>query len=223
MDSELHAHGLSVHAAGDLLPTGLLDELAEQLTVLPVPPPSERKPYMKQWLGRFPKHDPTSVWTRIADVLHPIAQAYLETARLYYYNLWQSLVTDQPARDSQLWHQDIEDTRLLKAFLYLTDVTDGAGPLTYIPDTHWRGSLRIEPKVTLQRLHNGPPVARVTDAAMARCVSSEDWRTLLVPKGTLVFADTTGWHKGGHATTTERFVAVWEWTTPKCRYPSRLQ
>jgi hypothetical protein len=44
--------------------------------------------------------------------------------------------TDEEAKESQLWHRDAEDRRLIKVFIYLNDVGSQNGPFCYIPKTH---------------------------------------------------------------------------------------
>ncbi len=62
-----------------------------------------------------------------------IASEYLgEAAFLQYILLTQSLPSDKPLTASQLWHQDRDDVKMLKVFVYLTDVTELAcGPFTF--------------------------------------------------------------------------------------------
>jgi len=50
-------------------------------------------------------------------------------------NLWWSFPTDEPAKDSQLWHRDCDDWTMVKLFVYLTDVDDTNGPHVYAYDT----------------------------------------------------------------------------------------
>jgi hypothetical protein len=40
-------------------------------------------------------------------------------------------------------------------------------------------------------------VPRVEEEAMDTCVPREQWRTITGPAGTVVFADTAGYHRGG--------------------------
>jgi hypothetical protein len=219
----LHRDGIALGHADTLIAPFLLAELETTCASLPPMAASPLKPYLVQGLGRTPEYDAASIFARIAAVLHPIADGYLHApAALFYYNVWHTLTADAPPSASQLWHGDSEDTSLVKAFYYLTDVTDGAGPLVYIPGTHWRGTRRPTPKTFIE--HFGHlRVPRTTDAAMRACVPEAEWRTAIGTPGTLVLADTTGWHKGGYATTRERRVVVWEWVTTQCAYGKRFQ
>ena len=62
-----------------------------------------------------------------------IACGYLrQAAFLDYVLLTLSVPSPGPLRSSQLWHFDQDDTKMLKMFVYLTDVNEiGSGPFTF--------------------------------------------------------------------------------------------
>ena len=67
-----------------------------------------------------------------------VASGYLRLwPKLSYADLWYSLAQPEATERvaSQLWHRDFDDKHLLKAFLYLRDVDDGAGPFEYVPES----------------------------------------------------------------------------------------
>lgn len=182
----------------------------------------QAKGFLRQWLGRHPLYDGQSIWAAIASTLAPLATAYLEApAILRFYNLWEVRPTTQPPSRSQLWHRDLEDTRIVKAFLYLSDVVPGAGPLIYAPGTQHGGAAADwgEPDTFIEQ---GSGWLRATDEAIAAMVPAITWRCAYGPIGTLVLADTAGWHKGGYATNTSRLTATWEWTTAQAIEGSRF-
>jgi hypothetical protein len=163
------------------------------------------KTYLVELLGRIATADPCSPWARIA--LHPnvrgVANGYFGMrTQVRDYNVWRNIRTDSPLRESQLWHRDWrEDRYVLKTFVYLEDVDEGRGPFTYLPGTHVRGSRRVQPATALEGTHR-----RATDEQMAAVVPPSEWLTAAGPAGTLLFADTTGWHKGGSARTGDRLL-----------------
>jgi phytanoyl-CoA dioxygenase PhyH len=164
-----------------------------------------QKTYLVELLGSIPTADPCSPWARIA--LHPhvrgVANGYFRMlTQVRDYNVWRNIRTDSPLRESQLWHRDWrEDHYVLKAFVYLEDVDEGRGPFTYIPGTHVRGSRRVEPVTAMEGTNR-----RATDDQMADVVPRSEWLAATGPAGTLLFADTTGWHKGGSARTGDRLL-----------------
>ena len=157
--------------------------------------------------------DPESVFARFAlqDTILDIANAYFGMlAKLRYYNVWYTFATQSEARESQLWHFDREDNYILKIFLYLKDVDEGTGPLTYAPGTHRKGPHRnVQPEYFLE-----DHVRRTTDEQMAAVIPRESWFKAIGKKGTIVFADTRGYHKGGEARTDDRLMYTCMFTSP---------
>jgi hypothetical protein len=164
-----------------------------------------QKTYLVELLGAIATADPCSPWARLA--LHPgvrgVANGYFRMrTQVRDYNVWRNIRTDSPLRESQLWHRDWrEDHYVLKAFVYLEDVDEGRGPFTYVPGTHVRGSRRVEPVTAIEGTHR-----RASDDQMEAAVPRSEWLTATGPAGTLLFADTTGWHKGGSARTGDRLL-----------------
>jgi hypothetical protein len=134
--------------------------------------------------------DASDPFVRIA--LHPavlnVTNAYLKLrATLRALELWHTHPTPGAAIQTQLWHRDADDVMNVKFYLYFTDVRVPAGPLTYAPGTHPLGSNRTVPEHDEHR--------RSTDEQMERVVPESRWRILEGAPGTIVFADTCGYHK----------------------------
>ncbi len=172
----------------------------------------DSKAYLCEVLGEKPKLDPESIFGRFAldSVLLDVANAYFGMyTRMRGYNVWHNFKSKLPARQSQLWHRDREDRLILKVFVYLSDVFDGAGPFTYAPGTHKKGAIQQLPE-----FFNENGVKRSTDEQMGRVVPADKWIKADGPKGTIVFADTHGYHKGGEARTAERLLYNCMYTSP---------
>jgi len=88
----------------------------------------------------------------------------------------------------------------VKMFVYFTDVTRAAGPLCYAPGTHPLGPLRDLPERDEQ--------ARSTDEQLARIAPERDWVLCEGKPGTVVFADTCGYHKQLKPEGDERLLLV---------------
>jgi hypothetical protein len=163
------------------------------------------KTFNVELLGNPVTFDSESIFARFAlqEKFLNIANAYFGMiAKLRYYNVWKTFATQIEFRESQLWHFDREDNFILKVFLYLKDVDEGTGPFTYAPKTHPKGSLRaIEPQYFLEE-----NVRRSTDEQMSAVVPKENWIRATGKKGTLIFADTRGYHKGGEARSDDRLM-----------------
>lgn len=150
--------------------------------------------------GSFDVDDPLA---RLA--LHPsalaLANAYLRLrSTLRAIDLWLTVPTSGPAIQTQLWHRDADDVMNVKMFVYFTDVTRGAGPLCYAPHTHPIGSRRRVPDHDEQ--------ARSNDEQLATVVAERDWIYCEGGPGTVVFADTCGYHKQVKPTADERLLLV---------------
>jgi ectoine hydroxylase-related dioxygenase (phytanoyl-CoA dioxygenase family) len=109
--------------------------------------------------------------------------------------LWKSFAWKaSDSSSAQLFHYDGDRSSFVKMFIYLTDVDMTNGPHTYVPRSH-----KDKPKELL----NG---ARIPDEGVARYFPENDWKTITGPKGTVFFADTQGFHKGGRLEEGERAI-----------------
>ena len=89
---------------------------------------------------------------------------------------------------------------MCKFFIYLNDVDETSGPFTYVKGSNLGGRWR---NVYPQRPPMGSyPLAGAVDAV----VSATDVRPCTGKAGTVIFADTSGLHKGGYATAKERIM-----------------
>ena len=150
--------------------------------------------------GRFDADDP---FVRVA--LHTaalaVANGYLRLrSTLRALELWHTWPTPGDAIQTQLWHRDADDVMNVKLFCYFTDVTRAAGPLTYAPGTHPVGDRRTRPE------HDAH--LRSTDEQMAHVVPAQEWVVLEGKPGTVVFADTCGYHKQLKPESEERLKLV---------------
>jgi hypothetical protein len=85
-------------------------------------------------------------------------------------------------------------------FVYFTEVPLGAGPLCYARGTHPFGSRRDLPE--------GDEQARSTDEQMADVAPESEWTYCEGHPGTVVFADTCGYHKQVKPESDERMLLV---------------
>ena len=140
-----------------------------------------------------------------------IANAYLRMwAKLEYLDVWYSV--PQPAAaariSSQRWHRDYNDKHLLKAFLYLVDVDQDMGPFQYVPESQPGG--RYADAWPWQPLGQNYPSEEELEAR----IPASDVRVFTAPKGTLIFCNTAGFHRGGFSTTKPRVLATVTYSSP---------
>jgi hypothetical protein len=140
-----------------------------------------------------------------------VANAYLHMwSKLEYVDVWYSVpqAPDATRISSQLWHRDYNDKHLLKAFLYLADVDESMGPFQYVAGSQPGGPYADAwPWKPLGQNYpsEGELEQRVPESAV---------QTFVGPKATLVFCNTSGFHRGGFSTTAPRVLATATYSSP---------
>ncbi len=212
----LHADGSEFYELSSTV-QGMLESRKEEILALKSSATDSTKIGSKTFnlelLGSELTFDSSDIFSRFAlsPALLNVANAYLRMyAQLRYYNVWYTFATNAAARESQLWHFDREDQYILKIFVYLKDVEIGTGPLTYAPGTHRKG-LHWNRK---PESFNENGVLRTTDEQMNAVIPRGKWIKAIGKKGTVVFADTRGYHKGGDARDDSRLMYTCMFTSP---------
>jgi hypothetical protein len=176
---------------------------------------------VKLWDSRpsIPLADP---WLRIG-----LSPALLETVNSYlglwsklnYVDLWYTIPSPllRQAVASQRWHRDPEDERLVKVFLYLSDVDAEAGPLEYVRGSHGRGR-----HASLWPNRDPGTASYPPEGEVEALIPAADRVSCTGPAGTLVFCDTHGLHRGGLATERARVLANWAFVTPASIFARRF-
>lgn len=167
---------------------------------------SVKKDFLLQLLGDKPSLNVNDVNVKFAlqeEILDVVNAYFGSLTKLKFFNIWHTFVTRSGPKRSMLWHKDPEDKWIIKVFLYLSDVGEEAGPFVYAPGTHPKGLVKKKPEWFKEV---GRGAERSTDEQMEKVVSSEKWIKACGKKGTLIFADTKGYHKGGFASKNERIM-----------------
>lgn len=170
---------------------------------------SNEQPPLLSWDNQW-------LWLGLQPQIGNIVNSYMGLlSKLMHVDLWNTipLEYDRPLTGSQRWHRDPEDIKLVKVFLYFTDVDLNSGPLHYVPNSR-KGEKygHLWP----QQIPGGSiPPAGAVEAA----VPCSEWEICTYPAGTLLFIDTTGLHMGGRATKRNRVSAVWEFTSHSSLWP----
>jgi len=181
--------------------------------------PDGWKNYLIELLGKHPPLDPDSVYSRFAlqpRILRIVSAYFGMFTRLRLYNVWHNFACEATPRNSQLWHRDPEDRYVLKVFVYHSDVDEGSGPFTFAIGSHSKGGLKRQPAYSRTQEDRA---RRSTDAQMAEVVPPERWKIATGPKGTMVLADTRGYHKGGFAKGRDRVLYMCMFASQASRYP----
>ncbi|MFD0481193.1 hypothetical protein ACFQ46_01195 [Kineococcus sp. GCM10028916] len=154
--------------------------------------------------------------------LRGIAESYSRMAlKVHDLNAWLNLPTQGEAVQSQRWHRDLpEDHDIVKMFVYVRDVTPGAGPLSYLAGSASRAGRKLQVRNDWDGVGY-----RLDDAGVDDLVTRHpglEVRSATAPAGTVVFADTRGIHRGGHAIDTERLLTQVLWASAACCRPRSL-
>ena len=126
-------------------------------------------------------------------------------------SLWWDRLTEDPASETQLWHQDHDDVMNVKVFIYFNDVDPKGGPFCYLPRTHPPGNRRL--------LSPEQCGGRTTDEQMSRVAEPSDWLICTGAAGTVVVCDTCGYHKGLKPVQKDRLMLLLQYTSGTPRFP----
>jgi hypothetical protein len=141
-----------------------------------------------------------------------------------YLGLWTKLTyvgqtytipsKDQPRTSSQNWHRDVDDRYLIKLFMYFSDVDETAGPFEFVPGTALNGRHADlwpwRPMVTLgERRSLYPPLEEFEQR-----IPPSEWKSIRGGTGTVIFCNSSGFHRGGFAAEKPRILANWAYVSP---------
>lgn len=127
---------------------------------------------------------------KVLDVVNSYFKMF---SRFYFFtlNITRPVARGSEETASQRWHRDPEDKKIVKIFLYLSDVDENSGPFIYVPYSTTKFahiSPQKPPRGSYPKEMNLP------------------YQIYTGQAGTLIFCDTTGLHKGGHALSRERIM-----------------
>lgn len=132
-----------------------------------------------------------------------IVNSYFEMFGKFYYftlNITHPVPAGTEAEQSQRWHRDPEDIKMLKMFVYLNDVDEETGPFIYIPKSNLGNKWN---KIFPQR----PPIGYYPpDGELEKVIPQNEIKKCVGCAGSVIFGDTAGLHKGGFATKKERIM-----------------
>jgi hypothetical protein len=209
---ELFGDELWAEAQADVAP--FVEQQTAQLESLGDRPEHKDEFIVRRYMRQKPRIPFTldSPWLRIgiSDTSLGIVNAYrgLQT-RLFYLDNWftRPYAGSDERIASQRWHRDPEEEHVVKVFLYLSDVTEDAGPFEYLK--------RSQPGNRYGHLWPwGEGNTKPTDEEMAAAAPVEDQAAMTGPAGTMIFCDTSGFHRGGFAKTAPRVLSIWSYVSP---------
>jgi hypothetical protein len=181
---------------------------------------ARKKGSKKQYLRRSYAPGPVDLpldnpWMRlgVSPRMLDIVNTYLELwSKLSYVDQWYTVPMMDAESDriaSQRWHRDYNDQYLVKVFLYMNDVDEGSGPFEYVPRSHIGGD-RYGDVFPWEPFGEDlyPP-----SEELQRRIPPDATKLLTAPRGTMIFCDTTGFHRGGFATENRRIMGVYNYVS----------
>lgn len=152
-------------------------------------------------------------WLRyaVSDPVLGIANAYLGLqSKLTYLDKWYTAPSPPDAGrvGSQRWHRDPIDRRIVKVFTYFSDVDRDAGAMEYV-----RGSAAGGPYGDLWPWRPRSGERYPPDGELERQVPERDRVVAEGLRGTVVFVDTAGFHRGGYAVE-PRVTSIFTYVSP---------
>ena len=144
-------------------------------------------------------------------------------SKMPYTDAWHSIPIPSHRIGSMRWHRDGEDWKMMKVYLYCSDIDEETGPMEFIPGTNYAatnhpangpGREICEWKASHANLYESDQIEqRFPPSARRQCSG---------PVGTLVFCDTAGFHRGGIPRAKPRILAHWAFVTPASRWGHRF-
>src|SRR5262245_44564805 len=148
-----------------------------------------------------------AVSSRLLDIVNSYLGMF---AKCLYVDQWYTVPGGPEAErvSSQRWHRDYTDQQLVKVFIYLRDVDHGAGPFEFVLGSAQSGRYsQLWPWRPLGDTYPPPDgfERRIPPTAIA---------TYEGPAGTVIFCNTSGFHRGGFATERPRVMTVYNYASP---------
>jgi len=211
---ELQRNGIAITTleallSNDPLPSLMMTWISDRS---PVENTASKKKFLREYWPLVPTLDFSNPFLRFAlhnDILG-IVNAYMGMwSRLTQYDLRKTLpVMDKGPVQSQRWHRDPEEKRILKIFVYLNDVDSDAGPFTFArKSTHGNTHGKVFPQ-------RPPEGCYPAEEDVRKAIPASDIQSFTGRAGTVIFCDTSGLHFGGRATMKERIMSTTAYNSP---------
>lgn len=177
----------------------------------------EYKPFLMYYYGgnyetkkyKFDSNNPFHLLAN-TQIIKNIVQAYIKCeTRLHHLELSQSIPRDVGADNelllSQNWHRDPGVGRIVKVFIYMSDVELDDGPFTYLKKSR---SYEEYGNLLRQKYFGLGGRYDRKNLELKGVINKEDIKICSGQAGTIIFADTTAIHKGGDSRRNSRIMST---------------
>lgn len=136
-----------------------------------------------------------------------IAQNYLEALPIIdIVTAWWSCPSQFADKNAaQYWHFDMDRPRWLKVFIFLTDCNIDNGPHSFIEGSHKNGGIT--------NILRSKGYQRLSDEEINNFYSQKKIKTFVASKGSILFEDTRGLHKGIKLKSGNRLILQFQYST----------
>jgi hypothetical protein len=142
-------------------------------------------------------------WGLREDVLD-FVEGYLRLPARYYGPEVRRERADGLQNEVRQWHLDVEDHRVFRLLVWISDVGPTGGAFEWIPREMTRSTARELGYVSGYR----------TESQMANVVPRSQWRNAAGPRWTTVLADTHSvFHRAGTPEEDDRYSVMFTWTS----------
>lgn len=210
--------------------TGLLTQMQNSLENFPLKK-DRRSLFLKHYFEEKDLQDLSSPFLRFAlseNVLAVVSAYFNSCASLRHLGANMTLpeVILGNAEGSQRWHRDPGLFRFCKVFLYFNDILEeSTGPFMYVKKSQPGGVYgHIYKQKLFGKIGVYPP-----DGSIEKNIPSGQITSCLGKAGTIIFCNTTGFHKGGYSTVSERkmLTAIYNYNfddrEPSKKYPVNFE
>jgi len=207
--NELHSCGIATTNLADLFPNeNMLEKLQnyakKQETDGSV---NHKKKFLVDYWDERVKLDINNPFLKLAlnPLILDVANTYMEMwTSLLYLTLQKTTPLKGELTNSQNWHRDPQEIKVVKVFTYLNDIDESSGPFTYVKNSAPTQNHKYA-KLFPQELPAGsyPGNERVEKA-----IEKKDIYPMTGKAGTMIFCDTNGLHYGGVAKSNYRIMST---------------
>ncbi len=150
---------------------------------------------------------PTIQKLLLSDDILKTAQYYLNSLPIIdIVTAWWTFPTEKSDKHgAQLWHFDMDRAKWVKVFIYLNDVNIDNGPHCFISKSHLDNGINYN-----IRKHG---YMRIQDNQIEKYYSDKDIKYIVGNKGSLLFEDTRGLHKGLRVNKNSRLLLQFQYST----------
>ena len=143
----------------------------------------------------------------LSDDILKIAQEYLNSLPIIdIVTAWWTFPTEKSDKHgAQFWHFDMDRTKWLKVFIYLNDVNMDNGPHCFISKSHQDSGINYN----IRKLG----YSRIKDDKIEKYYNDEDIKYIVAKKGSILFEDTRGLHKGLKVNKNSRLLLQFQYST----------